>query len=425
MTELNQNNQYDAIIIGSGTCGATIAKELAKQKKKVLILERGKTVLLKESLSGIVSIMNEISVGKKLKDMRALTTGGTTALYFGVAALPPFDTFSSLGIDLTQDYEEAKKELPINYLPDEIYGNQSLKLRDSALELGYSWEKQLMLVDLSKCKSGYSYESKWKAKSFVDDAIDDGATLVNRAEVTKIIFDKNKAIGVEYKFKVRAVGSTLYQAFGEKIILAAGIHASPMILRNSGIKNVAKNGFYFDPNMGIFGLIPGLKSTDNFVGTMQTHLEDDISLGDANVQKLFYKILTVAMFKPRHYFSFSDNIGIGVKVEEPMGGELMENGKYHKTLSQEVLSKLDRGTEAAIEILKNAGAKHIIKSPLSPTSVGGALNISEHVDKNLETEFKNLYVCDRSVLPDTYRKPPTLTLVCLAKYLARHLLAEN
>ena len=29
--------EYDAIVVGSGTCGATIARELSKQKKKVLI----------------------------------------------------------------------------------------------------------------------------------------------------------------------------------------------------------------------------------------------------------------------------------------------------------------------------------------------------------------------------------------------------
>lgn len=425
MTELNSNNQYDAIIIGSGTCGATIARELALQNKKVLILEKGGDDPLSETLPGIAPILNEVSVGPKLKDMRGVTTGGTTALYFGVAALPPFDTFSALGIDLTQDYEEVKKELPINYLPDEVFGPQSLKLRDSAQELGYSWEKQLMLIDADKCKTGYSYEAKWKAKSFVEDAVNNGATLLNKAEVTKIIFQKGKAIGVEYKQKKKRKFSkpTLCTVYGEKIILAAGVLASPQILKKSGAKNVANRGFYFDPNQVYFGLIPNLNSKNNFVGAMETNLEEDITLGDANIPKLLYKFLMISMLKPKHFFSFSKSIGIGVKVHEPMGGELRENGKYHKEVSKEVLAKLQRGGEAAIEILKNAGATHIVKSPVNVTSTGGVLKINEHVDTNLQTEFKNLYVCDRSILPDTFRKPPTLTLVCLGKYLSRRLWA--
>ena len=196
MAELNSNNQYDAIIIGSGTCGATIARELSRQNKKVLILEKGGDNPLSETLPGIAPVLNEVSVGDKLKDMRGVTTGGTTALYFGVAAIPPFETFSALGIDLSKEYEEVKKEVPINYLPDNIFGPQSLKLRDSALELGYSWEKQPMLIDPEKCKTGYSYDAKWKAKSFVEDAVKDGATLVNKAEVTKIIFQDNKQLAL-------------------------------------------------------------------------------------------------------------------------------------------------------------------------------------------------------------------------------------
>jgi choline dehydrogenase-like flavoprotein len=425
MTKSNTQNHYDVIIVGSGTCGATIAKELSRQKKKVLVLERGETVALKESFFGILPIMNEVSVADKLKDMRALTTGGTTALYFGVAAPPPLDTFSSLGVDITKEYEEAQKELPVDYLPDELYGPQAIKLRDSAEALGHSWEKQLMLLDLSKCQSGYSYEAKWKAKSYVDDALEEGATLKTRAKVTKIIIENKKAIGVEYQLRTTAFTSTRHKVFGDKVVLAAGVLASPFILRETGVKNVADKGFYFDPNRVYFGLIPGLNSKDNYVGAMQTNLEEDIVLGDGNVNKFFFQFLMASMFKPKHFFSFSESIGIGVKVHEPMGGKLLENGKYHKEVPKEAYTKLEKGEEEALKILKNTGAKHIVKSPMYITNTGGVLRINDHVDTNLETEFENLYVCDRSILPDTFRKPPTLALVCLGKYLANHLLASN
>ncbi len=423
MTKLNSENHYDVIIVGSGTCGATIARELSKQNKKVLILEKGGNHRLRETLAGISPILNEVKVAPKLKDMRGITTGGTSALYFAVAALPPLDTFSALGVDLKNDLEEAQKEIPVNYLPDEFFGPQTLKLRDSAVELGHNWEKQLMLVDKDKCPSGYSFEAKWKAKAFVEDAVADGAVLINNAEVTKILFNDKKAIGVAYKNgKKSAAGQ---QVFGDKIILAAGVLASPKILKENGAKNVGNSGFYFDPNQVYFGLVPGLKSTNNFVGAMESYLEEDIVLGDANVISLLYKLLMISMFKPKHFFSYSKSMGIGVKVHEPMGGKVLENGQYHKELSKDVYKKLAKGEQEAVKILKNAGAKNIVKSPVNVTSTGGLLKINEHVDENFQTEFENLYVCDRSTLPDTFRKPPTLTLVCMGKYLARHLSTLN
>ncbi|NVO09900.1 MAG: GMC family oxidoreductase [Bacteroidales bacterium] len=418
MNTTTKDNNYDVIIVGSGVCGATIAKELSRQKKKVLILERGGNAPLKETLLGMASIVNEVSVGDKLKDMRGITTGGSTALYFAAAELPPLDTFLSLGIDLSKELEEARKELPLAILPDELFGNQSLRLRESAMGLGYSWKKELMLVDQSKCTSGYSYEAKWKARSYVEDAVRDGAVLINRATVLKVIVEKNRAIGVEYKLG----GKGICQVYGEKIILAAGILASPMILKDSGIKNVANHGFYIDPNIVLFGFVSGLKGKeDNFVGAMDASLGDDITLGDANVSGLLYRLLMLAMFKPLRLASHSNSIGIGVKVNEAMGGELLENGHYYKQLPTEVFQKLKKGEDVATKILKNAGAKDIIKSPINVTSTGGVLRIQEHVDANLQTEYSNLYVCDRSVLPETFRKPPTLTLVCMGKYLARHL----
>lgn len=43
------------------------------------------------------------------------------------------------------------------------------------------------------------------------------------------------------------------------------------------------------------------------------------------------------------------------------------------------------------------------------------------LDTDLQTEVKNLFCCDTSVFPEAPGQPPALTVVCLAKRLARHL----
>jgi predicted ATPase len=53
---------------------------------------------------------------------------------------------------------------------------------------------------------------------------------------------------------------------------------------------------------------------------------------------------------------------------------------------------------------------------------GGTSKIGHIVDANLETKYKNLYVCDCSVIPEAWGLPPTSTILSLGKYLSKHLL---
>ncbi|ODA39567.1 GMC oxidoreductase [Desulfosporosinus sp. BG] len=53
---------------------------------------------------------------------------------------------------------------------------------------------------------------------------------------------------------------------------------------------------------------------------------------------------------------------------------------------------------------------------------GGSVRIGEIVDSNLKSEYDNLYVCDCSVIPTEWGLQPTLTVLALAKRLAKHLL---
>ena len=135
MNKQLKEKEFDAIVVGSGPSGSTIARELSKQNKKVLILERGANAPLKESFWGLATIANAVSVSDKLDTVRAITTGGTTTAYFAVAALPPLDSFLSLGIDLSKELEEVQKELPLAPLPDELLGAQVIKVEQPGVHL--------------------------------------------------------------------------------------------------------------------------------------------------------------------------------------------------------------------------------------------------------------------------------------------------
>jgi choline dehydrogenase-like flavoprotein len=338
-----------------------------------------------------------------------------------VADTPPLEGFLSLGIDISREYEEAKQELPLAVLPDELLGAQAIRVRDSALDLGHAWIKKTMLVDLSKCASGYIPEAKWNARRYVLEAVAEGATLINRARVLKALVETKRCVGVEYKIQRGKKDFEIRRAYGAKIILSAGATASPIILRESGIRSVADAGFYCLPSIALFGMAPDLKGGENFVASMGTELHDNIGFSDANFTRAVYRLLMLSGRRFIRAFFHSKTIGVGVGIKEGLGGVLREDGRYYKQLNKEDLGKLEKGEQMARRIIQNAGGKHIFKLPLGAAHVGGTIRIKEHLDERLQTEYDNLYVCDGSVVPESAKVSPTLTLICLGKYLANHL----
>ena len=75
------------------------------------------------------------------------------------------------------------------------------------------------------------------------------------------------------------------------------------------------------------------------------------------------------------------------------------------------------------QILKEAGADpgSIFMTPLRGTHPSGTVRLGTKLDDNLQTGYPGLYVCDASVFPEALDRPTVLTIIALAKRLARHL----
>ena len=418
MTMSGDGEIYDCIVVGSGTAGAVIARELSGRGQKVLILERGQYLPLKESIWTFGSIFNEIPVADKLKGAAVYAAGGSSAMYLAVMDEPPIDAYRALGIDLQPAYDATRLQVPLAEMPDALMSPQTHRMREAAIAAGYDWKKKLMLIDQSKCSGVYSYDAKWKALTFVDDAVRQGAVLKCRALAERVLIESGRAVGVECRIREGAFGSRTVRFRAERVVVCAGSLATPLLLRASGLQHVAAGGYYIDPSFTLFARVPGLRGVDSFCGTMEMTLEEGIVLKDANVHKLPFLMFMPQYMQLSRMFAYPEHLGLTVMAHDEVGGGLSADGRYHKTLDAAVFDKLARGERAARAILERAGAGDVFKAPMFIGGALGTLRVGSDVDARLETSVRDLYVCDGSLIPENGRVAPTLTLLCLAKYLA-------
>jgi choline dehydrogenase-like flavoprotein len=429
------SKHYDAIIVGSGPGGATVARDLARGSQSVLILEWGNC----EPVSaGVGQALRELfTPGKSFlltPDLmgvaRGITTGGSSIYFCGTAYEPNFEMLAKYGIDLRDEVAEARDELPIAPLAPELIGPKSQRIMQSARALGHDWQPLDKFFYQEHCKSsepmGFycapSYESKWNARMWVDEAVDSGATLQTGARVREVLLEGKTATGVVYTQARRT-----FRAHADKIVVAAGGIGSPMILRASGISGAGRD-FFVDPLIFAMGQSDELEGPSELPMSTGIHCVDDgYMMTDFFHPRLLHvaTALQVGRVGQLGARAHARSLGIMVKAKDVLGGHLSKRGGVRRRLAREDAAKLQHGYERARTILAQAGARSIYKTGTLAAHPGGTVKLGELLDENLQTEFSNLYVCDCSIIPEAWGLPPTLALIGFGKRLARHLLGAE
>jgi len=410
--------KYDFIIVGSGAGGATLARELSRKQKSILILEAGEDVFPPpftpaKSKEGI-AIFEVFGVG------------GATTLCNGNAVRALEGDLAERGINLATEYRELEKELQIAPIADSLLSpNGALRLLEIFKNPGFRLERMPKFIDPTRCggcgycSDGCDSGAKWDVRSFLKEALASGAELLCQTRVEKVLIERGRAIGVE---AVGPAGRQQYHA--DTVVLAAGGLRTPIILQNSGFPKAGQKLFIdtcelwlgVTPDIDLSGEPPMQLvhtehlATDGFiVTTAYTHNEQRLRFYCGDQAESFLK---------------NRWMGILIKIRDEAVGRVFPDGTVSKGVTPRDREKLDKGARLAREMLLQAGAdpKTVLKAPTIYGGHNGAsAAVGEIVDTDMKTEVDNLYVSDASVLPLSPGLPPILTIMALARRLGRQL----
>lgn len=429
--EYSPNKEYDVIVIGSGPAGATVAKKMARQGKKVLILERGMEInWLKQ---------NHVAMGLQLKNCGfnfskefnfvglGNAYGGATNVYCGNAAEPAYSMFDEVGVDLRADTKELTEEMWVDEMPDELVGEGNLRLRDAAQACGYGWHnmtkhirQDMCVPNCSECMLTCARGAKWTARIPADDAVRHGADVLCNTRVDEVIVENGKATGVRGKRLGRD-----FTARGKVVVMAAGV-SDVGLLRGAGIERAGRT-FACDFLTFTGGVVPGVtsyRSNDMAVGTTEDW-EDGFIMTELGPTWMMQLLLSsMAPHKLWAQAKTFDYTWIMTKVQDETCGEIYPENKvfgFSKPVQPRDQKRMNAGEAKAKNILKKMNASGVVTLPHVGAHPCATAAIGDVVDTNLETEIKNLYVCDASVFPRAMGLPVAWTVGALGTRLAKHL----
>jgi choline dehydrogenase-like flavoprotein len=428
--------QADVVIAGSGPGGATVARELSRKGKKVILCEAGK---YHKWLGYTASTMN-ILEAKGLTFSKegnwiisAKTAGGGSVVYGGIASKPPAWLETKYGIDLREEVDEVYREVPVRPLPDTHIGPGAQQIMQAARDMGLDWKPNDRFIRPEKCKpdcglcmQGCKEGAKWTAREYLEEAIGRGMQLLLRTKVDRVLTESGKAVGV----RARAPYGWI-DVLADTVIVSGGGLGTPPILQRSGLYD-AGQGFVVDFGRFVVGLCPTRPSRYELPAATGVNLVDEgILLVDATPKPLLYAAMlglsgAKGLLALPRVMQTKKTIGVLMMVKDALEGRINLDRSFSKPIDPTCWSRLNKGTVLAEEILLRAGVRRddVVATTVFAAHQLSSVRIGELLDKNCQTPIKGCYCMDASVIPEEWGMPPMVTIVAMAKRLAKHLTAK-
>lgn len=339
--------------------------------------------------------------------------GGTTTLATGNAVRAD-EGLKKIGINLDDEFEEIYKEVPITTDHQRYWTPITKKEFEVMQELGMNPEPMPKMLRPGECKLcghcsiGCPTRAKWDVRELLE-----GINVVTGCKVTKI------DIGDRLAKRVHAVkGLSHLTLEADIIVVAAGGMGTPEILRNSGIE--CQPTLFVDPVLCVAAPMEGARQNRQV-------LMPFVSRRDKYIISPYMDWLS--FFFNKAWFRPMDGIAsLMIKLADVEQGDV-KKGKMLKKLTETDHEYLKKGVDDCRKILLRMGAaeKDIFLGTLNAGHPGGMLPLTPAEAETLHSPLlpDNLYVADATILPQSLGLPPILTIMALAKRMAKNIIEKS
>jgi len=278
-------DRCDVAVVGSGPGGAVAAYELAAAGRDVVLLEEGPPFTPADfDLDGARSMARTMregglrfTTGYVMPTMQAIALGGGSLVNSAICGRCPefrFAEWSEAAAlertsrrDLEPHYDAIAEFLGIAPTPDAVQGQRNLLFRDGCKALGWASEPcQRNVVGCrgsGECFTGCRARAKQSMDiSYVPAAIRAGARVYTSVQVQRVLAAGRRASGVEGRVVAPFTGAPgpELRVEAKAVVLAAGVLATPLLLRRSGdLANASRQvgeNLQFHPGTSVMGVFP-------------------------------------------------------------------------------------------------------------------------------------------------------------------------
>lgn len=466
------SERYDAIIIGAGTSGLVMARELSRAGWHCLGLEAGKrydrhTYPTRE-VDGTSQLFwgggVELTTDVNLAILRPKVVGGGSIVNqalmdrFDDIALDDFRAQSGVGFlntdDLAQHYEKAEGAIALQTVP-ETHRNGNAEIFAKGFEAnGYEYaplqraQKDCRFEEGNcciECLSGCRIDSKQSsAITALPVAEEHGFELWDLAEA-RVIVEHPDHVEVTVRRGGVHDNKTDVTVRASRVILASGAIGNSTLLLRSGygsqLPALGKN-FYTHPqymNIGVYkdkvrawdGPLQNYKSNDAGFRRQGFKLEN-VFAGPASIA------LLVPGFAQAHAEVMGDFERLGcveVCVRDTNPGEITVNRKgdqvIKKKLNKEDLRRRHAGMTAIRNIFNATGAQRIVEGEFGiGLHLMGGCAIGVDKNKSVVNEAftvhgsQRIHAADSSIFPNAPGINPALTISALT-HMASEIIATE
>jgi len=419
-----------AIVVGSGAGGAAAAKEL-QGRFDVTVLEAGREfkpfttgLAVPERLKRWGLLFDERHIRLLFPAMkvqrasggmvlvRGLGTGGTTTLATGNALRLDGD-LRALGIELDEEFDELGREVPVSTSHMAHWNTATRRLFGVFEEMGLEprplpkMRRRETCSNCGRCVLGCPSGAKWDSRELLREAVRRGARVVTGCPVREVVLEDGRAAGV-----IARLGGRRRRFDADVVVLAAGGLGSPAILQSSGLRT--EPGLFVDPVLCVAARWAGARQDREipmpFVADKGRYILSP-----------YFDYLSY-FFNSGWTPAAGDIVSLMIKLADTRSGTVGRNA-IEKELTAPDTAALGAAVEACAEVLGRLGIGkgEMFFGTLNAGHPGGMLPLTKDDAETLRPRGlpENLYVADATLLPESLGKPPILTIMALAKKVAK------